>query len=474
MMIDWHSLINTLAPELWLAFAGITAVTVGAIWKENFTQWSYTAGALTLFVASVLSLLFYQGGDALDDLVRTNPFVNLAKCLGFGFAGITILMAKGYLEREKVSRYEYPILIVFASLGMGVMLSAADLMVLYLGIEILSLSSYVLAAFNRRNEFSSEAGLKYFVLGALASGILIYGASLVYGFTGSTQFIDIGQAPVDIGFQFGMVLMITGLAFKISAAPMHVWTPDVYQGAPTPVVTFFATAPKLIGVVLFTNVMFTVFGAAYEDWRLVVAIIAGLSMLVGAFGALMQTNLKRLLGYASIANVGYALVAVAAGPNYGGPAVLLFMTVYAVASLGLFGVVSSMRHRDRMVEDISELSGLIKKHTSLALALTVLLVSVSGFPLAVGFVGKLVILEAALMADLLPLVIILILSSVVAFGYYLKLIFIVWVKEDEGTKIFEKPDSVVLITTYATAFLCITLFLFSGWLQTVTQAAITG
>lgn len=473
-MIDWNAVFITLAPDLWLAFAGVTAVVVGAIWKDNFSKWAYIAGAVTLFIGSGLSLVYYQGGDAFDGMVRTNQFINLTKFVGFAFAGVAILMAKGFLEKEKISRYEYPLLIVFACLGMGVMLSAADLMVLYLGIEILSLSSYVLAAYNRRDVQSSEAGLKYFVLGALASGILIYGASLVYGFTGSTRFDEIASAETDIGFQFGMVLMISGLAFKVSAAPMHVWTPDVYQGAPTPVVTFFATAPKLIGVVLFANVLFTAFAAAYDDWMPIVSVIAALSMLIGAFGALLQTNIKRLLGYASIANVGYALVAVAAGPELGAGAVLLFMSVYAIASLGLFGVVLSMRRRDCLVEEISELAGLVHSRTSLAIAFTILIVSVSGFPLAIGFIGKLGVLEAALNADLIPLVIVLIVSSVVAFGYYLRLIFIVWIQKNESTENFERTDSVVLTTIFATAFLCIALFIFSGTIQSITQATVTG
>ena len=473
-MIDWNIIVNTLAPELWLAFAGIVAVVVGALWKEDFTKWAYAFGAVTLFIGSGLSLAFYHGGDAFEGLVRTNPFVNSAKFLGFAFAGVAVLIAKGFFDKEGISRYEYPLLVIFACLGMGVMLSAADLMVLYLGIEILSLSSYVLAAYNRKDVQSSEAGLKYFVLGALASGILIYGASLVYGFTGSTRFEEIANAEIDIGFQFGMVLMITGLAFKVSAAPMHVWTPDVYQGAPTPVVAFFATAPKLIGVVLFANVLFTAFIGAYEDWRPIVSIIAALSMLVGAFGALLQTNLKRLLGYASIANVGYALVAVAAGPTLGASAVLLFMAVYAIASLGLFGVLLSMRQREHMVEEISEFAGLVKTRTRIAIAFTILLVSVSGFPLAVGFIGKLAVLEAALNADLVPLVIVLIFSSVVAFGYYLRLIFIVWVQKSESKEHFERTDSFVLTTIFTTAFLCIALFLFSGSLLFATQVAMTG
>lgn len=232
-MLDVNAILITVAPELWLAFAGLVGVLVGAVLGDRFNGLSYKFGAITLFGAATLAAMHFTGGEAFNGLVRTNTFVNFAKVISFTLAGVALLISEGFLKRHDTSRYEYALLVIFASLGMGIILSAADLMTLYMGIETLSLSSYVLAAFHRDSARSSEAGLKYFVLGALASGMLLYGASLVYGFTGTTSFAGIAQAGLSTGAMFGMVLMIVGLAFKISAAPMHVWTPDVYEGAPT-------------------------------------------------------------------------------------------------------------------------------------------------------------------------------------------------------------------------------------------------
>lgn len=241
-----------------------------------------------LFGAAALAALHFQGGEAFNGLVETNTFVNFTKVISFTLAGVAIFLSEGFLRRHNISRYEYPLLMVLASLGMGVTLSANNLMTLYMGIETLSLSSYVLAAFHRDSARSSEAGLKYFVLGALASGMLLYGASLVYGFTGTTSFDGLALAGESVGAMFGMVLMIVGLAFKISASPMHVWTPDVYEGAPTPVVAFFASAPKFAALVVFANVMFTLFGSVMHQWQLIVALVAGLSMIVGSLGGLRK------------------------------------------------------------------------------------------------------------------------------------------------------------------------------------------
>jgi NADH-quinone oxidoreductase subunit N len=330
-------------------------------------------------------------------------------------------------------------------------------MTLYMGIETLSISSYVLAAFHRDSARSSEAGLKYYVLGSLASGILLYGASLVYGFSGTTNFAGISAAAPSIGMMFGMVLMIVGLGFKISAAPMHIWTPDVYEGAPTPVGAFFASAPKMATVVVFANVMFTAFGDIMDQWQLVIAIIAGMSMLIGSFGALTQMNIKRLLGYSSVANVGYALVAVAAGPAAGGSALLIFMTIYVVSSLGLFAGVLAMRRRGGMVETIDELGGLMSSRPWLAIAWTILLFSIAGLPPFGGFFGKWVVFNASLEGGLMPLAIILVISSIVSFGYYLRIVKVIWF--DEPKERFETIDRSVTITVLLTALVSGILFM---------------
>ncbi len=470
-MFDLEAVIAAFAPELLLASAGLLGVLVGAVFKDRFNTISFRLGALVLIAAAGLSIVYWQGGRAFDGLIHTHAFASFAKTVSYTCGALALLMAEGFLKRHETQRYEFTLLVIFASLGMGVILSASDMMTLYLGVEMLSLSSYVLASFHRDSPRSAEAGLKYFVLGALASGILLYGISLVYGFSGSTSYEAIAAADPGLGLMFGMVLMITGLAFKVSAAPMHVWTPDVYEGAPSPVVAFFATAPKMASMVVFATIMYTAFPqvVAFENWQMIIGIIAAASMLVGAFGALIQTNIKRLLGYSSIANMGYALVAVAAGAAIGGAAVLVFMTAYVIASIGLFGGVLSMRREGGMVENIDELSGLIRRQPGLAFALTILLISVAGFPLAFGFIGKLSVLEAGWNAGLVPLVIILIFSSVIAMYYYLRLIWIMWV--NEPVEDFEPVEGWVSSTVYLSALASIGLFVFAAPLMQLAQSA---
>lgn len=470
-MFDLEAIINALAPELLLALAGLVGVLAGALFKDRFNSISFPIGAVVLFAAAGLSVQYWEGGRAFGGLVDTTEFASFAKTVSYISAGLALLMGQGFLRRHDTQRYEYSLLVIFAALGMGIILSASNFMTLYLGVEMLSLSSYVLAAFHRDSPRSAEAGLKYFVLGALASGLLLYGISLVYGFSGGVSYEVVAAADPSLGFMFGMVLMITGLAFKVSAAPMHVWTPDVYEGSPSPVVAFFATAPKMASMVVFASIMFTTFpqAIAASNWQLIIGIIAAASMLIGAFGALIQTNLKRLLGYSSIANMGYALVAVAAGVAYGGSAVLIFMTAYVIASLGLFGGVLSMRREGGMVERIEELSGLIRRQPLLTLALTVLILSVSGFPLAFGFWGKVGVIEAAWDGGMMPLILVLIISSLIAFGYYLRLVWIMWV--NEPAEAFERVDGWVSFSVYVCAIASIALFLFANPLVDLAQAS---
>lgn len=464
-MLDFTAMTLAIGPELWLAATGLIGVLLGALLKDNFNGLSFKFGALVLFAAAGVAAVTYQGGEAFNGLVETNTFVNFAKIVSFIVGGLALVMSEGFLKRHETARYEYALLTIFAALGMGIILSAANLMTLYMGIETLSLSSYVLAAFHRDSARSSEAGLKYVILGSLASGMLLYGASLVYGFSGTTFYAGIAAAEPSVGLMFGMVLMIVGLAFKVSAAPMHVWTPDVYEGAPTPVGAFFGAAPKMAAMVVFANVMFQVFGDSIDQWQLIITIIAGLSMLIGAFGGLTQTNIKRLLGYSSIANVGYALVAVAAGKELGAGPLLTFMTLYVVSSLGLFAAVLAMRRQGGMVEGISELGGLMNKRPWLAIALSILIWSVAGLPPFGGFLGKWVVLEAGVSAGLYPLAIILVIASVVSLGYYLRLIKIMWF--DEPTERFEAIDGSVTLVVLASSLFVIVFMVFfvllSGW-----------
>jgi len=340
------------------------------------------------------------------------------------------------------------------------MLSANDLMTLYVGIETLSLSSYVLAAFRRDSLKSAEAGLKYFVLGALASGLLLYGSSLVYGFTGGTGYAAIAAAPESIGLTFGLVFVICGLAFKASAAPFHIWTPDVYEGAPAPVVAFFSTAPKIAAVGLLAHILFTAFGTHAASWQQIVAIISALSMLIGAFGALMQSSIKRILAYSSISNVGFALIGVAAGVEAGAASILVYMTLYVVATLGMFGGILALRRGGKAVDQVSDLNGLVKSKPGIALGLMVLIFSVAGIPPAAGFWGKLQVFTAGIEANLLWLVLAGALASVVSLGYYLRLVWAMFMKPPGDA--LDKTDAsvgiIVAITSLA-MFPVLTIFI---------------
>jgi NADH-quinone oxidoreductase subunit N len=388
---------------------------------------------------------------AFNGLYLASPFTSFAKGVTYAMAAASLFMAGGFLRAVKMERYEYSLLTLLSAMGAGVMLSAHNLMTLYMGIETLSLASYVLAAFSRDNMRSAEAGLKYFVLGALASGLLLYGASLVYGFAHGTGYDAIAAAPASIGLTFGLVFLIVGLAFKASAAPFHIWTPDVYEGAPTPVVSYFSTAPKIAAVVVLANVMFTTFGPQQASWQTIISIIAALSMAIGAFGALIQNNLKRILAYSSINNVGFALIGIAAGDKLGAGSVLVYMTLYVIATLGMFAGLMALRRDGRPLESINDLNGLAKLKPGLALGMVMLIFSIAGIPPLAGFWGKVQVIEAGLRADMLWLVLIGLASSVVSLGYYLRLVWAIMMKPP-GEKL-DRTDWTVAGTVFVTAVL---------------------
>jgi NADH-quinone oxidoreductase subunit N len=430
--------LNIAAPDAIIAAVGLAGVLLCAIVGDKISGFMRILSAVALAVAAGIAFYQVEWGrqPAFGGLYLVLPVTSFAKGVMYAMAAACTFMSGGALKRQGMDRYEYSLLTLFASMGAGVMLSANDLMTLYMGVETLSLASYVLAAFQRDSVRSAEAGLKYFVLGALASGLLLYGASLVYGYSGSTNYEVIAAAPSSIGMTFGLVLLITGLAFKCAAAPFHVWTPDVYEGAPAPTVAFFATAPKIAAVVLMANVMFHTFTSQEQSWTQVIAIISAASMVIGAFGALVQNNVKRILAYSSISNVGFALIGVAAGTagdaalgkGSGEAAVLVYMTIYVIATLGLFGGVIALRRQGRAVETVADLNGLFKQKPAMALGLIFLIFSVAGIPPAAGFFGKYQVIQAGLSADMLWLVLIGLASSVVSLGYYLRLVWAVTVK----------------------------------------------
>jgi NADH-quinone oxidoreductase subunit N len=438
--MDFLADINNAIPEATLAGFCLVGLLLGAIGGDRIAGLLRLLSVVALAVAAALTFYQFQHPGAADGieafisplapdgLYRVTLFTLFAKGVTYVLAALALFMSGGFLKTAQMERYEYPLLVTFASLGAGMMLSANDLMTLYVGIETLSLSSYVLAAFRRDSLKSAEAGLKYFVLGALASGLLLYGSSLIYGFTGGTGSSVIAAAPTSIGLTFGLVFVICGLAFKASAAPFHIWTPDVYEGAPAPVVAFFSTAPKIAAVALLAHVMFVTFGNVEHSWQMIIAIISALSMLIGAFGALLQNSIKRILAYSSISNVGFALIGIAAGAEDGASAVLVYMTLYVIATLGMFGGILALRRGGRAVDQVSDLNGLVKNKPGMAIGLLVLIFSVAGIPPAAGFWGKLQVFAAGIQADMLWLVLVGAIASVVSLGYYLRLVWAMFMK----------------------------------------------
>ncbi len=415
-------------PELILTLGGLVLLMLVAFAGEGTTRivsWL----SIGLFAAAGLNLIGPAGwgGEAFGGLYSADAFGTFAKVLIYVAAAVCIVIAPRFFAREDKLQPEYPILILYAAAGMGMMVSATDLMTLYVGLEMQSLAAYVLASFMRKDTRSAEAGLKYFVLGALASGILLYGVSLLYGFSGTTSYAGIATVMkadgISLGMLFGIVFLMSGLAFKISAVPFHMWTPDVYEGAPTPVTAFFASAPKVAAMAMAVRVCIEAMGAAKAEWQQIVIFASLASIVLGAIGAIGQTNIKRLLAYSSINNIGFALVGLAAGTEAGVAAVMSYMAIYVVMTLGSFLCVLQMQDSSGApVETIASLSGLSQSRKGLAAALAIFMFSLAGIPPLFGFWGKFLVFDAAVAAGLLPLAAFGIAASVIGAFYYLKII----------------------------------------------------
>jgi len=418
-------------PEIVVAVGAMGLLMYGAFRKDT-PRGDFVTAWLAIGVLLVAAVLIIVGGTGrevvFDGAFIVDDFARFMKLLVIGGAVLVMIMSFANLERQGLLSFEYSVLFLLAVVGMMLMISAGDLIALYLGVELQSLSLYVIAAIQRDQVRSSEAGLKYFVLGALSSGMLLYGASLIYGFTGSVDFgviASVGQgesAAGNIGLTVGLVFLLVGIAFKISAVPFHMWTPDVYQGAPTPVTAFLAAAPKLAAMALLMRVVFTAFPGIAPQWQQIIIFLSIASMLLGAFAAIGQSNIKRLMAYSSIGHIGYALVGVAANNEVGMQAVLIYLSIYLFMTLGAFACILSMRTKNGMLEEIDSLSGLAKTNLPLAFVLAMILFSMAGIPPLAGFFAKFYVFSAAIKADLLPLAIIGVLSSVVAAYYYLRVI----------------------------------------------------
>ena len=439
--------LNSILPEIILSVFAMLSLLIGVYGGQDKRTANITFVTAGLMVITGIWMLFdgSPSETAFNKMFIDDAFSRFAKALVLLSSAAVLVMSLGYMLRHNLGRFEFPILIIFSVVGMMFMVSANDLMILYLGLELQSLALYVVASMRRESLKSTEAGMKYFVLGALSSGLLLYGASLVYGYSGSTNFQSIvtslDSSSRSLGFMFGMILVVAGLAFKISAVPFHMWTPDVYEGAPTPITAFLSTAPKIAAMALFARVVHDAFFVMIAEWQQIVALMSVLSMFVGAIAAIGQTNIKRLMAYSSIAHMGYALIGLASGTVFGLQAMLVYMAIYVTMNVGTFAFILSMEKDGQPVTDIYSLNQLGVKQPGRALAMLVLLFSLAGVPPLVGFFGKLYVLRAAYDAGLIWLAVLGVLASVIGAYYYLRLIYLMYFGEnqDESLDVMKSP-----------------------------------
>jgi NADH-quinone oxidoreductase subunit N len=416
-------------PELVLAVGAMGLLMLGAYRERSDATVSVCAILLLIGAAVIVAVI--PNGRIFGTSFIVDDFARFMKILAYAGSAFAIVMSLDYLKVEKQQTFEYPILILLSTVGMGMLISAGDLIGLYLGLELMSLALYVVAASNRDSVRSTEAGLKYFVLGALSSGMLLYGCSLIYGFTGNVSFAGIAKASGEggIGLIFGLVFLFAGFCFKVSAVPFHMWTPDVYEGAPTPVTAFFAAAPKIAAMAIFARATITAFPGITHQWQQIVVFVSIASMALGAFAAIGQHNIKRLMAYSSIGHMGFALIGLAAGTAEGIQGVLVYMAIYLAMTVGAFAVILSMRRSEGMVEEISDLSGLARTNPALAFFLALLLFSLAGIPPLAGFFAKYYVFLGAIKAGLYGLAVIGVLASVVGAYYYLLIVKIMYFDE---------------------------------------------
>ena len=430
-MSDLTASLTIATPELIVAIGALVMLMVGVFSKsENISRTITSLSALVLLTALVAVYFVPIDGRAFGGAFVTDAFARFMKVLVLVGALITLLMSANFAKSENLDKFEFPVLVLLATLGMMMMTSANDMLALYMGLELQSLALYVVAAIKRDSQKATEAGLKYFVLGALSSGMLLYGISLVYGFTGHIEFGQIATALAggerQLGFVIGLVFVLAGLAFKISAVPFHMWTPDVYEGAPTPVTAFFAAAPKMAAMALITRVVIEAFEPVTRDWQQVIIFISIASMGLGAVAAIGQKNIKRLMAYSSIGHMGFALVGLAAASMVGVRGVALYMLIYLVMTLGTFAVILAMRRNNEALENIDDLAGLATTNPIIATMMTILMFSLAGIPPLAGFMAKWYVFLAAVQAGLWPLAILGVLASVIGAFYYLRVIKVMW------------------------------------------------
>jgi NADH-quinone oxidoreductase subunit N len=461
-------------PEMVLALSAMAILIAGVLQKRDTTPICTMAALAACAVAAVL-VTGTDSATGYGGLFVTDAFAKYAKLLILGGTALCAILSLDYNERQGIARFEFPVLMLLSTVGMMVMASANNLMTLYMGLELQSLAIYVLAAFARDDVRSSEAGLKYFVLSALASGLLLYGISLTYGFSGAMDFARIAQAVTDpagvsAGLVVGIAFIIAGLAFKLSAVPFHMWTPDVYEGAPTSVTAFMSTAPKVAPFVVLLRVMFGPFGHVTVQWQPIIVLVAIASMLLGSFAAIAQTNIKRLMAYSSIGHMGYALIGLAAGTQTGVRGVLVYLLTYVVMSAGSFACIVAMRRRGLAAEKIADLAGLARTDLTLAVLMAIFMFSMAGIPPLAGFFGKLLVFQAAVDSGMWTLAVIGVLTSVVGCFYYLRIVKVMFF--DESAAPFDSRSGSLSFVAMATGAFTLVFFVFPApFLGAAAQAA---
>jgi NADH-quinone oxidoreductase subunit N len=459
-------------PEIVLAIGAMLLLLAGTFGGRN--AWRTIAVAAIVLLVATAGIVVWLPGDKLVTFGGSfvvDGFARFLKLLALIGSAASILMSLEFLSHEKQQRFEYSVLILLSTAGMMMLISANDLIALYLGLELMSLALYVLAAIDRDSVRSTEAGLKYFVLGALSSGMLLYGASLIYGFTGTVSFVGIARAAREpgLGLIFGLVFLFAGFCFKISAVPFHMWTPDVYEGAPTPITTLFAAAPKVAGIAVFVRTTIVAFPAILTQWQQIVVFIAIASMALGSFAAIGQRNIKRLMAYSSIGHMGFALIGLAAGTPEGVQGVLVYIAIYVAMTLGTFACILSMRRDGQMVEDISDLAGLARTKPMMAFFFAMLLFSLAGIPPLAGFFAKFYVFLAAIQTGLFLLAVVGVVTSVVGAYYYLAIVKVIYF--DEPAARFEPMPRELGAVLAVTGLFNLLFFVYPGPLVEAANAA---
>ena len=464
------NIIQFIIPEIFLSFSIFVLLMIGVFLKNSF-EIIYRLSILVII--SILLIIFTGNIDyakIFNESFVIDSFSSYSKILILISSFFILLITKKNIVDIKNNKFEYPIIILLSILGMFIMVSSNDLILFYLGLELQSLSLYILASFDRDNIKSSEAGIKYFVLSALSSGLLLYGCSLVYGFSGSTNFEQIGILSRDFnaGTVFGMVFILVGLAFKISAVPFHMWTPDVYQGSPTSVTSFFSVVPKIAGIAIFIKFMYLPFQGLLGEWQYILVFMSIASMILGAVSAIGQKNIKRLMAYSSIGHIGYAIAGVASGTANGFKSTLVYISIYVVMNIGAFGCILLMKRGGKYLEDIDELSGVSKNHPLMSLALLIILFSLAGIPPLAGFFAKFFIFMAVIESEMYILAIVGLVTTVISSFYYIRIIKIMYF--DKSKKPFEKfTDYKIHLPIILSCMILVTFFLYPSILNDVTS-----